>query len=160
MRSNAELYKKDFYRWTQEQAALLETRQFDALDIAHLVEEITSLGISQKYALGSHLKNLVMHLLKRHFQPGGRQTGHSWRSSIYNARDDIAVLLEDSPSLRGEVPGVHARWYPAARMLAHNETGLPLAIFPETCPWTPEQLLDNDFWPEAEDGATGPRGPV
>ena len=160
MRSNAELYKKDFYRWTQEQAALLEARQFDALDIVHLVEEITSLGISQKHALGSHLKNLVMHLLKWHFQPSGRQTGHSWRSSIYNARDDIAVLLEDSPSLRREVPGVLARRYPAARMLAHNETGLSLATFPETCPWTPEQILDNDFWPEAEDGATGPGGPV
>ena len=35
----------------------------------------------------------------------------------------------------------------AARLLAQNETGLPLSTFPETCPWTHEQILDDDFWP-------------
>jgi hypothetical protein len=35
-------------------------------------------------------------------------------------------------------------------MLAHYQTGLPLAIFPEVCPWTPEQVLDANFWPEGE----------
>ena len=149
MDTNTKLYKQDFYRWTQEQAALLEARQFDALDMANLVEEITSLGISQKHALGSHLKNLVMHLLTWPYQPSGRQTGHSWRSSIYNARDDIAVILEDSPSLQREMPGLLTRRYPAARLLAQDETGLPLATFPQECPWTAEQILDDDFWPDA-----------
>ena len=149
MRIHGDLYAEDFYAWTQQQAALLEARQFDILDMANLVEEITSLGISQKHALGSHLKNLVMHLLKWHYQPGGRQTGHRWRSSIHHARDEIAVLLEDSPSLWREVPGLLARRYPAARVLAQVETGLPLATFPQDCPWTIEQILDADFWPEA-----------
>jgi hypothetical protein len=143
------LYSEDFYAWTQAQATLLEARQYEALDMEHLVEEITSLGISQKHALGSHLKNLVMHLLTWHYQPSGRQTGHSWQSSIVNARDDIAALLDDSPSLRREVPGLLARRYPAARQLAHAETGLPLARFPDTCPWTIAQLLAEDFWPDA-----------
>jgi hypothetical protein len=75
MDTNSKLYEQDFYRWTQEQAALLEARQFDTLDMANLVEEITSLGISQKHALGSHLKNLVMPLLKWHYQPSGRRPG-------------------------------------------------------------------------------------
>ena len=149
MDTNTKLYKQDFYRWTREQAALLEARQFDTLDMVNLVEEIMSLGLSQKHALGSHLKNLVMHLLTWHYQPSERQTGHSWRSSIYNARDDIAVILEDSPSLRREVPGLLTRRYPTARMLAHDETGLPLATFPQECPWTAEQILDDDFWPDA-----------
>ena len=149
MDTNTKLYEQDFYRWTREQAALLEARQFEALDMANLVEEITSLGISQKHALGGHLKNLVLHLLTWHYQPRGRQTGHSWRSSIHNARDDIAVILEDSPSLRREVPGLLTRRYPAARLLAHDATELPLATFPQECPWTAEQLLDDDFWPDA-----------
>jgi len=148
MDTNSKLYEQDFYRWIQEQAALLEARQFDTLDMANLVEEITSWGISQKHALGSHLKNLVMPLLKWHYQPNGRQTGHSWRSSIYNARDDIAVILADSPSLRREVPELLTRRYPTARMLAHNETGLPLATFPQECPWSAEQILDEEFWPD------------
>ena len=150
MSTNAALYEQDFYQWTQEQAALLREGAWHDLDVANLVEEVESLGISQKHALGSRLKNLVMHLLKWHYQPSGRQTGHSWRASITNARDEIAMLLEDSPSLRREAPALLTRRYPAARMLAHDETGLPLATFPEVCPWTVAQILDDAFWPEVE----------
>jgi len=150
MLKHAELYAQDFYAWTQEQAAFLTARDVDALDFENLVEEITSLGISQRHALGSHLKQLVMHLLKWHYQPSGRQEGHSWQMSIENARDEIAILLEDSPSLGREVPVLLARRYPAARRLASAETGLPLTTFPLTCPWRTEQVLDADFWSEEE----------
>jgi hypothetical protein len=148
--TNRALYAQDFFAWTQTTATLIRAgSQWYNIDRETLAEEVEGLGISQKHALGSYLKNLVMHLLKWHYQPSGRQTGHSWRSSIYNARDEIAVILEDSPSLQREVPVLLVRRYPAARMLAHDETGLPLTTFPETCPWTPEQILDADFWPEA-----------
>jgi len=147
MSIDAERYEEDFYRWTQAQAALMKARQWDALDLANLVEEITALGISEKRALGSHLKNLVMHLLKWQHQPRGRQIGPSWRSSIVNARDEISALLEDSPSMQAEVPAILARRYPAARVLAHDQTGLPLTALPESCPWTVDQVLDQDFWP-------------
>ena len=150
MRTNAALYDQDFYAWTQEQAALLREGALDDLDVTHLTEEIESLGKSDRRALGSHLRNLVLHLLKWHWQPTGRDTGHSWRSSIRNARAEIAVLLEDSPSLRREVAGLLGRWYPLAREDASDETGLPLTTFPEACPWTSEQVLDADFWPEGE----------
>jgi hypothetical protein len=153
MRTHAELYDHDFYAWTQEQAALLREGALHDLDVTHLAEEIESLGKSDRRALGSHLRNLVLHLLKWHGQPTGRDTGHSWRASIRNARAEIAVLLEDSPSLRREVSRLLARWYPLARLDAADETGLPLVSFPEACPWTPEQVLDTDFWPAAEEGA-------
>lgn len=96
------------------------------IDRETLAEEVEGLGISQKHAMESHLRNLVMHLLEWPYQPGGRQTGHSWRSSIINARDEIAMLLDDSPSLRPQVSDLLTRRYPAARRLAQNETGLPL----------------------------------
>ena len=150
MRTHTELYEQDFYTWTQEQAALLRKGAVQELDLANLAEEIESLGISQKHALASHLRNLVMHLLKWQYQPSGRLTGHSWQSSIINARDEIATLLEDVPSLQPQVAALLTRRYPAARRLAHSETDLPLATFPAACPWTPEQVLEADFWPEGE----------
>ncbi len=110
MSTKATLYEQDFYAWTQEQAALLREGALHDLDVTHLAEEMESLGKSDRRALGSHLRNLVLHLLKWHGQPTGRDTGHSWRSSIRNARAEIAVLLEDSPSLRREVSGLLARW--------------------------------------------------
>jgi hypothetical protein len=148
MSTNAALYEQDFYAWTQAQAALLEAQQFDALDLANLVEEIIGLGASERRALGSHLKQLVMHLLKWQYQPEGRQTGHGWRFSIHNTRDEIVAVLEESPSLRRAMPGLLARRYRAARLLAQEDTGLPLATFPGTCPWTLDQILDEDFFPE------------
>jgi len=134
MRTTTALYEQDFYAWTQAQAALLEAQQFDALDLANLVEEIIGLGASERRALGSRLKQLVMHLLKWQYQPGGRQTGHSWRSSIHNARDEIAAVLEESPSLQRAMPGLLARRYRAARLLVQEDTGLPLATSPASVP--------------------------
>jgi hypothetical protein len=140
-------YHEDFYAWTQEQAALLEARQFAHLDLLHLVEEVTALGISQKHAVGSHLRNLLLHLLKWQYQPTMRQTGQSWRYSIINARTELEVLCGDSPSLWLQVPDSLPAEYARARRLAHGETGLPVATFPEQCPWTVEQLLQIDFFP-------------
>jgi Domain of unknown function DUF29 len=79
---------------TQAQAALLEARQFDALDIVHLVDEVTSLGASERRALGSHLILLVLHLLKWCYQPDGCLTSHSWSDSIRHARIQIDLLVE------------------------------------------------------------------
>jgi hypothetical protein len=148
MSTNAALYDEDFYAWTQEQAALLREGAVHELDLVNLAEEIESLGKRDRRALGSHLRNLVLHLLKWQYQPGGRLTGQSWQSSIRNARAEIAVLLEDSHSLRPEVAGLLARWYPLARLDAADETRLSLATFPAVCPWMVEQVLDADFWPE------------
>jgi hypothetical protein len=150
------LYDEDFYAWTQEQAALLREGAVQELDLTNLAEEIESLGKSDRRALGSHLRNLVLHLLKWQYQPSGHLTGHSWRSSIRNARAEITVLLEDSPTLGQEVPRLLARWYPLARQDAADETRLPLATFPATCPWTPDQVLDPEFWP-GENGDTANR---
>jgi hypothetical protein len=148
------LYEQDFYAWTQEQAALLREGALHELDLANLAEEIESLGKSDRRALGSHLRNLVMHLLKWQYQPSGRLTGHSWESSIQNARDEIAMILEDSHSLGPTVPEVLARRYPLARQNAATETRLPLALFPAACPWTPEQVLDPNFWPGDDSSTT------
>ena len=153
MSRNTALYDQDFYAWTQEQAALLREGAVHELDLTNLAEEIESLGKSDRRALGSHLRNLVLHLLKWQYQPSGRLTGHSWQSSIRNARAEIAVLLEDSHSLQQECAELLVRWYPLARLDAADETRLPLDTFPATCPWTPEQVLDPDFWP-GEDGDT------
>jgi uncharacterized protein DUF29 len=146
MRPNAELYEQDFYAWTQEQAALLRKGAVQDLDLANLAEEIESLGKSQHRELGSRLDVLVLHLLKWGYQP--RERSGSWRSTIRTQRRELRRLLQQQPSLRPLVPDAVADGYPDARLDAGDETGLPLATFPATCPWTPEQVLDADFWPE------------
>ena len=101
-------------------------------------------------ALASHLENLLVHLLKWRYQTEERQTGHSWADSIREARTQLAEGLSDAYADSPQFHHSAVRRYRAARREASRQTGLPLATFPETCPWTVEQVLDLDFfWPEA-----------
>ena len=72
----------------------------------------------------------------------------SWRLSVTSTRDEIAELLEDSPSLRSNIGETVARRYPAARSRAALETGLSGDAFPQTCPFSEHQLLDAAYWPD------------
>jgi hypothetical protein len=149
--ANPTLYDTDFYAWTQTEAAALAAKCFDLLDVAHLVEEIESLGNEQANALESHLTNLLMHLLKWRYQPARRS--RSWRLSVRNARIEIRKRLRRSRSLRHELPTILRDAYADARRLAMDDTGLPLTVFPEPCPWNLEQLQDEEFLPNAEEEA-------
>ena len=138
-------YDHDFYAWTQVQAAALRAKSWDQLDLDNLAEEIESLGKSDRRAVHGHLKVLLQHLLKCAYQPPAHV---SWRASIREARRQIGLLLDDSPSLRRQVPSFVVRAYLHACQDAADETSLPLETFPEVCPWPLERVLDEDFWPE------------
>jgi len=139
-------YDTDFYTWTQAQAALLRQGRAEQLDWENLAEEIESLGNRDKRELKSRLEVLIMHLLKWWRQP--EHQSRSWQGTIREQRDQLADLLEDSPSLRRRVPDYLKRAYPRARRKALDETGLYDPAFPPDCPWTVEQVLDPDFFPE------------
>ena len=139
-------YDTDFYLWTQKQAALLQQGQLQAVDVANLAEEIESMGRSDKRALRSYLSIIVQHLLKWQYQPGLR--GSSWKSSINNGREQVGWILKESPSLTSQLPILLADAYPLARRNASAETGLPLSTFPNQCPFTVEQVLDAEYWPD------------
>lgn len=136
--------EQDRYAWTLESANRLRSGQLAGLDLERLAGELEEMGRSEKHALSSHLKVLMLHLLKWRYQPGFR--GVSWQLSITNARDEIQELLEDSPSLRHQLADLMTRRYPVARQRAILETGLPETTFPRPCPFTVEQLLDAEYW--------------
>ena len=47
-----------------------------------------------------------------------------------------------------ELEALLVRGYPRARQWASDDTHLPRDTFPEECPWSLEQVLAEDFWPE------------
>jgi len=141
-----ELYQTDFYAWTQEQARLLRERRWDDLDLDNLADEVESVGRSDKRQIESRLEILLAHLLKWKLQPGGR--GNSWIGTIFEQRRRLIGLIEESPSLRDFAQKETFNSYPAARLLAARETGIALGLFPEQCPFTPEQVFDVEYFPE------------
>jgi len=138
----SDLYDRDFYAWTAEQAALLRAGSMSGADIAHIAEEIESMGRSEKRELVSRLTILLQHLLKWRFQPDRRST--SWRLSMANTRDQLAEHLADNPSLTAKLPGALASAYRYARRYAAIETGFPVTTFPIDCPWTFDQAMRDD----------------
>ncbi len=62
--TNSTLYDRDFYAWANEQAGLLRAGRLTDVDIAHIAEEIESLGKSEKRELVGRLAVLLLHLLK------------------------------------------------------------------------------------------------
>jgi hypothetical protein len=58
------LYDSDYQLWLDQTVAQLRSQDFGNLDLENLIEEIESLGKSDKRALSSDLMRLCEHLLK------------------------------------------------------------------------------------------------
>jgi hypothetical protein len=94
------LYEGDFALWLEDVAAKLRSRDFDQLDVENLVEEIESLGRSDRKEIKSRLFTLLGHLLKRLYIDSAYDN-RGWEITIREQRKELALLLEQSPSLRG-----------------------------------------------------------
>ena len=139
-------YERDFLAWIEAQGQALKARQVADLDWDNLVEEIESMGRSQRNELKSRLRVLLMHLIKWHWQPEKRST--SWHLTIREQRIALGDLLEMSPSLRLSIPDVLPKVWQDASKNAALETGLDRATFPDACPWPVEDFLADDWLPE------------
>jgi hypothetical protein len=146
MARNATAYDEDFYAWAEEQARLLRAGEFSQLDIGNIAEEVEDMGRSVRRELRNKLAVLTMHLLKWTYQPGHRSP--SWSGTIREQREQVTELIEESPSLRSLPAGDLGKIYRLAVSKALRDTGLPEATFPTECPFTPEQILSEDFLPE------------
>ena len=98
-------YDSDFYSWALEQADLLRSRRFADADWEHIAEELESLAKSDRRALASHVGTIIEHLLKLRASQD-REPRRQWRVSVRHARRAVNKLLEDSPSLRRELPAI------------------------------------------------------
>jgi len=132
-------YDRDFYTWTLEQAALIREGRFAEVDRENVAEEIESLGRSEFSRLVSFYSLIQLHMLKWEHQPNLRS--RSWANSIELHRMHAAEALEDYPGLKSRVDEAVVRAYRAARLEAIRETGLSKKVFPETCPFTLDEML-------------------
>lgn len=140
-------YDEDFNRWVEQTIDLLKARRFEELDIDNLIDELEGMSKRDRREILSRLKVLLMHLLKWQYQPSQRSA--SWETTIRNNREEVAQILQDSPSLNTYPALVLAQAYRSARQNAASETGLPIATFPEDCSFTIASILDNDFSPQS-----------
>lgn len=140
-----QMYDQDFYAWTMRNAELIRQGRFSEIDVEHIAEELESMGRSEWYELVDRLAVLLAHLLKWQYQPERR--GNSWRLTIEEQRRRVARRLRKNPSLKHGIEDTLAEAYQDAIIKTAKQTGLDRRSFPGICPFTLEQVLDTDFWP-------------
>jgi hypothetical protein len=145
-------YDEDFYAWTQYQAEVLRSMPAsdNRFDREHVAEEIEDLGKSERNAVRSEVRRILEHLLKLAHSPAG-DPRYGWMRSIAEARE----LLEDrvTGTLRHDLEASLPRLYRGARRQAElslREHGEHYAAagFPQECPYTLDEILGEDWYPE------------
>lgn len=144
--SAKDLYGLDFFEWTVRNAELLRAGRFGEADIERIAQELEDMGRRDRRELLSRARVLLAHLLKWQLQPERRSP--SWEDPIDTQRTDIADLLQDMPSLRAALAESLPAIYADAVRRATRETRLPPSAFPGRCPFSVDQTLDTEFFPD------------
>lgn len=145
-REMAKLYGEDYVLWLERTARQLRERDTENLDWQNLAEEIEELGRSQKNAVESYLRQLLKHLLLYQYWTAQRDyCGDGWREEIDNFRCELEILLR-SRTLYHHAASIFETTYQKARNSAVIKTKLDL--FPKECPYTLEQALDVEYFPD------------
>ncbi|MCA2693958.1 MULTISPECIES: DUF29 domain-containing protein [unclassified Microcystis] len=139
-------YETDYNQWLKETVKHLQERNFEQVDWDNLIEEIESMGKSDRRALMSLLTCLIEHLLKlAYWQEEKKRSGNHWAAAIVNFRAQIQQRLEDSPSLRPELAAMYDKVYPVAiksvSQLFSLNSDAHISL---------EQTLDDNWFPPAE----------
>lgn len=142
------LYDVDYQIWLNKTLVQLQNHDFENIDLENLIEELSSLGKSDKNAISSYLLRLCEHLLKvKYWETEREQCIRGWNLEILNFRIQIQERLEDSPSLRNFLQDNFTKQYKNARKLFLQASGLDKAIVPEDPCFTLEQALEEDWNP-------------
>jgi hypothetical protein len=146
MNATSELYEQDFYAWTLKNATLLRQGRLGEIDREHLAEELESMGRGEKRELSNRLAVLLAQMLKWRIQANRR--GRSWQLTLKEQRRQAMRVLRDNPSLKPVLAEIVAEAYEDAILRAAQETGLDESAFTTGCPFTLEQILDENFLPD------------
>jgi len=139
------LYELDYQLWVLETVEKLQNQDFSSLDLGNLIEEIADLGREQRHKVESYLRQLLKHLLPYEFWELQRDyCGDRWADEIDNFRAELEILLR-SQTLYNYCESIFESVYQKARRSAQKKTNL--TIFPESCPYSLEQVLSSDWLP-------------
>jgi Domain of unknown function DUF29 len=152
------LYQTDYYAWTKQQAAELRAmaaaRVDSKLDLENLAEEVESLGRSDLNTVRSQVRRIIEHLLKLEYSPAS-EPRIDWRDSVAQARDEIEDHITASmfPDVAADLDKLfgRARRNAASGLVRHGERKAA-NVLPADCPYSFEQILDQDWYPPNRHG--------
>ncbi|MFP4692854.1 MAG: DUF29 domain-containing protein [Halothece sp.] len=140
-----ELYERDDYLWVKQTIQMLKEKKFNELDLENLIEELEDLGREKKNKVESLLRQIIIHLLLLEYWSQEYQYNAAhWRAEITEFRFQINGIL--TKTLQSYLASKIELIYQNSVKYTQRKTNLN--IFPEKCPYTLEQLLDEDWFPK------------
>ena len=140
-----DLYDRDFYVWTQEQAAALRAAgkaggKSNAIEWERVAEEVEDLGKSEYREAASFVTRVIEHLYKLAWTQREEPKG-GWRAEIIRFQGDLQLVL--TPTLRAKVGAALEKLHRSAARAASAsfDTHEPGAPRDETLRWTLEEVL-------------------
>ena len=139
------LYERDALAWAEQQAALLRRvaageRLNEAVDWAHVIEEVADVGLSELRACRSLLRQAMVHLLKLRAWPDSPAAAH-WRGEVLGFLDDARDRFAPSMRQRVEVEELYRE--ALRRVRSEAEDAPEVMVLPEVCSLELAKLLDN-----------------
>jgi hypothetical protein len=145
-RSTRTLYEQDYHLWLETTIEQLRSGKFSALDLENLIEELESMGRSDRRAIKSLLTRLLEHCLKlAHWESERADNANKWKSEITTFRVQIKDLLKDSPSLKPYLVEVFDECLENARNSTSQLMGHEIS---STKIVTLQQALETNWFPE------------
>ncbi|MEA5575186.1 DUF29 domain-containing protein [Anabaena sp. UHCC 0451] len=137
------LYELDENLWLEETIILLKEKRFQDLDLNNLIEELEALGKRDKNAVASLLEQIIRHFLLLHYWTEEYEMNSNyWQPEIIGFRNQIERLLTNN--LQNYLYSELEKIYRSALKYVKQKTRFKID-FPEDCPYTLEQLLDENY---------------
>ncbi|TRU33989.1 MAG: DUF29 domain-containing protein [Microcystis aeruginosa Ma_MB_F_20061100_S20] len=139
------LYDQDFALWIEKTVKQLKSGDLSQVDLENLIEEVESLGKSQRKAVDNFLTRLLEHLLKRCYVVLP-DCYRGWEIEIRNFRKELKKEFKYSPSLKRFMIEILEECYREA--LEAVKEDYPDSNFPDVCPFAKDidGLLNHKFW--------------
>ncbi len=140
-----ELYEIDDYLWIQETVKLLKEKKFNELDLENLIEELEDLGSEKRHKVESLLQQIIRNLLLLEYWHAEYERNYRhWQSEIVSFRDQLNKRL--TTNFYNYLQENLSEIYEDARFYVVKKSGLD--TFPNSCPYTLDQLLDKYWFPK------------
>ena len=140
------LYEQDDHLWLTETIKLLRENRLAELDLENLIEELEDLSKRDKNRVESFLRQIIIHLLLLQYWTEEYEYNYRhWQGEIASFRIQLNRAL--TANLKKHLLENQEDIYQEAIFIVTQKTGLSSQIFPPSCHYSLEQVLDKNWLP-------------
>jgi hypothetical protein len=138
------LYKSDYLAWYEMTLEQIRNDQLNDLDLDSLSEVLENLVRDTKRSGESYLRQIIIHLLLIEYWEAESINRRHLAAEIVNFRNELETDM--TRNLRKHLNEEKENNYQKAIKYVIAKTGLKKNTFPEQCPYTLEQLINDDWF--------------